>query len=229
MEFDVPILARGESWAIVAKPSGLPIHRSEFVRSGPTLVGVAGRALGQWVDPVHRLDQPVSGCLLLSLDRTRTPALQEALTGGQKQYLALVRGAIPTRDEHVEERPLHIDGDEKAARTVFRPLGASTDPRCTLVLATPQTGRYHQLRRHLRGLDHPILGDTTHGDTRENRRWREAHGLLRLALHCFRLELTLDGEPVSAQAPLPDDLGGLFRRLPLWGEAVERLPALADA
>jgi tRNA pseudouridine65 synthase len=222
----ITVLARSRAWAVVAKPSGLPIHRSEFVRSGPTLVAEAGRLLDAWVDPVHRLDQPVSGCLLLSLDRTVTPKLQEALSRGQKQYLAMVRGAIPSRDPHTEERPLIIEGVEKTAKTVFRPLGSSTDPRCSLVLANPETGRYHQLRRHLRGLDHPILGDSTHGDTRENKRWRDQHGLLRLALHCAQLDLQLDDEVISAQAPLPADLRELFQRMPWWAEACERYPAL---
>ena len=229
MDLHVPVLARSERWAIVAKPSGLPIHRSEFVRRGPTLVGVAGRALDAWVDPVHRLDQPVSGCLLLSLDRSFTSHLQQALTDGQKRYLAMVRGAIPTREEYVEERVLVVEGDEKEARTAFRPLGSSVDPRCSLVLASPATGRFHQLRRHLRGLDHPILGDSTHGDTRVNRLWREEHGLLRLALHCFELDLVIDGEPVLVRAPLPEDLSTLFRRMPWWEEAVRHHPPLGEA
>ncbi len=226
MRIVLPILARGPHWAVVHKPSGLPMHRSELVRRGPTLVGVAGRVLGTRVDPVHRLDQPTSGPVLLSLDRAATPSLQEALTAGRKRYLALVRGAIPTREAYVEERALAVDGVDKDARTTFTPLASCAEPRCSLVMAEPHTGRFHQIRRHLRGLSHPVLGDSTHGDTRVNRTIRD-HGLHRLALHCFELSFEVDGEAITVHAPLPDDLAAL-RALPLWEEAVAHLPLLAE-
>lgn len=225
MLIDLPVLARGPTWAVVHKPSGLPVHRSALVRRGPTLVGVAGRVLGTRVDPVHRLDQPTSGPVLFSLDRTVTPALQRALADGRKRYVALVRGVIPTRDAHVEVRPLAVDGIEKQSETTLTPLASCSEPRCTLVLAEPRTGRFHQIRRHLRGLSHPVLGDSTHGDTRVNKTWRD-HGLHRLALHCFELSLVLDGELVTVQAPLPADLAAVLGGLPLWPEALANLPQL---
>lgn len=224
----LPVLARTERWAVVAKPAGLPIHRSAFVRSGPTLVALAGQQLGVRVDPVHRLDQPVSGCLLFSLDRSATPALQEALATGRKRYVAMVRGHTATREGTLVDRPLVIEGKEKDCATWLQPLGSSREPRCSLVLAEPRTGRYHQIRRHLRGLSHPILGDSMHGDTRENRRWREGpHGLPRLTLHCLELTFAFEGEEHHVVAPLPDDLRTLFSAMPWWGEACEALPQLA--
>ena len=226
VRIDLPILARGERWAVVHKPSGLPVHRSALVRRGPTLVGVAGRVLATRVDPVHRLDQPTSGPVLLSLDRTATPQLQQALTDGTKRYLALVRGAIPTREPHVEQRPLMVEEVEKSAETCLQPLASCREPRCSLVLAEPRTGRFHQIRRHLRGLSHPVLGDSTHGDTRANRSFRD-HGLHRLALHCFELSFTFEGTTTTVHAPLPDDLA-MWTRLPLWPEAVANLPVLRD-
>jgi tRNA pseudouridine65 synthase len=97
------------------------------------------------------------------------------------------------------------------------------------VLAEPRTGRFHQIRRHLRGLDHPILGDTTHGDTRANRAFREGHGLPRLLLHCLQLSFSYGGEQHEVRAPLPDDLRELFGRMPWWAEAVQQLPELEAA
>lgn len=215
---------------MVYKPAGLPVHRSKLVRRGPTLVALAGQVLEQRADPVHRLDQPVSGCLLMSLDRTATAGLQQALSEGRKQYVVMVRGNIPTREPHVVDRPLKVDGAVKDSETWLRPLASSREPRCSLVLAEPRTGRFHQIRRHVRGLDHPVLGDTMHGDTRENRRWREEHGLPRLAMHCLRLSLPNPEEPsgpgIDVVAPLPDDLRELFQRMPWWPEAVAALPAL---
>jgi len=191
-------------------------------------VALAGQVLERRVDPVHRLDQPVSGCLLMSLDRSATPRLQAALAEGQKQYVVMVRGHIPTREPHLVDRPLKVDGVMKESVTALTPLASSKEPRCSLVLAEPRTGRYHQIRRHLRGLDHPVLGDSMHGDTRENRRWREGPGLPRLTMHCLRLRLTPDDDgPIDVVAPLPADLRDLFSAMPWWPEAVAALPALA--
>jgi hypothetical protein len=64
-------------------------------------------------------------------------------------------------------------------------------PRASLVLCRPETGRWHQIRKHLSGLSHPILGDSTHGNSRENRLWREQRGMLpeRTCLHLARIQI----------------------------------------
>jgi tRNA pseudouridine65 synthase len=96
------------------------------------------------------------------------------------------------------------------------------------VLAEPETGRWHQVRRHLRDVSHPILGDSTHGDTRVNRWWRETYGLRRLGLHCFSLDLALDGETIAATCPAPADLVHIWERLPWWNQALAELPGLTS-
>jgi tRNA pseudouridine65 synthase len=223
------VLARGTRWAIVAKPSGLPVHRSAMVRERDTVVRFARRTFGTDVSPVHRLDRATSGCLLLSLDPGATGALQTALTEGRKRYVAFVRGEIASREAVWVDTPMKDpDGITKAARTRATPIASSPDPRCSLVLAEPETGRWHQVRRHLRDLSHPILGDSTHGDTRVNRWWREERGLRRLGLHCLSIALApLDGEVIAATCPVPNDLVRIWERLPWWGEAVAALPELA--
>lgn len=185
-------------------------------------------ALGEHVHPVHRLDRPTSGALLLARRSDVVPALQDCLTAGRKTYLALVRGQADRVDGTWIDRalaPMEGTADPKPARTFVRVLGSAPDPRCSLVLAQPATGRTHQVRRHLRGLDHPVLGDSTHGDIRENRAWRP-RGLHRLALHCARLELPYAGGPIDVVAPLPDDLMTVFGALPFWEEAVGRAGGL---
>jgi tRNA pseudouridine65 synthase len=227
VRIDLPVLARGTRWAVILKPAGLAVHRSALVRTGPTVVGVAGRQFGCRVDPVHRLDQPTSGCLLLSFDRDYTGALQQALAAGSKRYLAMVRGCIPTREPYTESRALAVDGVEKEATTWLQPVASSKDPRCSLVMAEPLSGRFHQIRRHLRGLDHPVLGDTTHGDSRENKRWRPL-GLNRLALHNFEMRLEVEEGPQVIHAPIPADLLALFEGMPWWPEALVNLPLLGS-
>lgn len=219
----IDVLAQGPGWLVVHKPSGLAVHRSARVGDVEETVLDRLAALGVDADPVHRLDRPTSGCLLLSSDPAQTSALQAAQIAGRKRYVALVRGQMAVGAPIAVDQPLtDSKGVLRDARTTVIPLAACPEPRCSLVLAIPHTGRIHQIRRHLRDLSHPILGDSTRGDTRVNRVWREEHGLARLALHCLSLGF---GE-VEVVCPLPPDLLGLLRGLPLWEAAVAALPEL---
>lgn len=223
----IGILGRGERWAIVAKPSGLAVHRSAMVRDRDTVMRYVRRELPT-ASPVHRLDRATSGCLLLSLDPDFTPTLQEALGRGEKRYLAFVRGRVESMAPIAFSNPVKgDDGTYREAETLLAPVGATDEPRCSLVLAVPITGRNHQVRRHLRDLSHPVLGDAVHGDTRVNRWWREQHGLLRLGLHCLSLRLEVGDETVAATCPVPEDLRAIWRRMPWWDDAVRAVPELA--
>lgn len=223
------VLARGDRWMVVDKPSGLAIHRSAMVRDRSTLIGTIRRQLGlDLIDPVHRLDRATSGCLLLSLDPARTSLLHEALRAGSKRYLALVRGMVsPFEPIHYSGALSNEQGSPREAETLFSPIAASEDPRCSLVLAAPLTGRRHQIRRHLRDLSHPVLGDSSHGDTRVNRLWRERYGLDRLALHCLSLDITLPdtGERICVTSPLPSELRWMDT-LPFWPGVLRAMPEL---
>lgn len=220
-------MAEGAGWRVVAKPSGVPVHRSAMVDERNTVVRAARRQFGDGVAPVHRLDRATSGCLLLSDGPAFTKALQDALSTGQKWYVALVRGRVASHDPiRFEKRMKDPEGVEQDAVTVLIPVASSAEPRCSLVLAVPETGRWHQIRRHLRDLSHPVIGDSTHGDTRVNRWWRETFGLSRLALHCLRLSLPHGAGRIEAECPLPPDLAALGR-MPWWDEARAALPALA--
>jgi tRNA pseudouridine65 synthase len=227
MASGIPVVSEGAGWAVVDKPSGLAVHRSAEVRDRHTLMGAAYRQFGREVAPVHRLDRATSGCLLLSLDLSATGALHEALVSGQKRYVALVRGQVVPLEPIVYEQPLSDGrGGTKGAVTVFSPVATCPEPRCSLVLAVPLTGRTHQIRRHLRDLAHPVLGDTRHGDTRVNKVWREEQGLGRLALHCLSIEAEGPTGRISATSPLPEALLSVCRRMPWWPSALASLPEL---
>jgi tRNA pseudouridine65 synthase len=169
---------------VANKPSNLLVHRGWGNDDDVALFRVRD-ALGQRVHPVHRLDRGTSGALLFA----RSPAVAAALSGlferGQieKRYLALVRGAPP--EEGVIDYAIqkNEDGPRVPAVTRFRRVARSPVDRCALVLAIPETGRLHQIRRHLRHIDHPLVGDVKHGSGIVNRHYRATYGLHRLALH----------------------------------------------
>lgn len=218
------MLAQGPDWLVVNKPSGLAVHRSRLVGDRVSLVEVARDQLGLHAHPVHRLDRAASGCLLLALDGAAAARLQIALEQASKRYLVQVRGFFRWDDPFVVRRPMADDkGIQRDAETTVEVLGRAHTPRSSLLRATLHTGRYHQVRRHVRDLSHPVIGDHQHGDTRANRVWREAHGLPRLALHAAHLVVP---DTVDVWAPPPDDLRRVWEAQPWWAEAVAKEPRL---
>ena len=225
------VLLRERDYAVVAKPARLPCHRSEMTNERRTLVSLARARFGERVHLVHRLDRAVSGCLLIAFDPDTTRVLQAALAADDatKTYLAFVRGCFAHDGEVVVDTDVKDDqGQLKSARSVVRALGRGQDPRCSLLEVRPETGRYHQVRRHVRDLNHPILGDGEHGDSRVNRAWREERGLERLGLHCLSLDLPLpDGTRLRTWCPPPEDLARIWSTMPWWPDAVAAEPRLA--
>lgn len=204
---------------VANKPSGLSVHRGWDDDRDVALFRVRD-ALGQHVFPVHRLDKGTSGALLFARSSLVASVLARAFEGGlvDKQYLALVRGTPP--DDGVIDYAIQKSegGPRVAAVTRFRTLGRSTVDRCSLVLAMPETGRLHQVRRHLRHIDHPLVGDVKHGSGVINRHYRTTYELHRLALHASSIAFahpTRPDERVVVTAPLPDDLLTPLRRLGL--------------
>lgn len=214
----LPLLYRDEVLVVVNKPSGLSSHRGMANEHGDYVLTRVRDQVGKRVYLVHRLDRATSGALALVLDPKWVEPLQRAFEEHrvEKRYLAFVRGVIPERVEcdHPLPRGESKRGDRVPAFTTFVRLGVYAD-RYSLVEALPRTGRYHQIRRHLAHLRHPIIGDTTHGDGKENRFFRERFRLMRLCLHAHVLGLPhpVTGAELKFQAPLPDDLATAFQEM----------------
>jgi len=211
----IEVLLRDDAVVVVAKPSGLAVHKG-WAKDDRYAMTVTRDTVGRWVYPVHRLDRATSGALLFAL----SPELAEVLAAQfrahtvAKRYLALVRGVPP--EQLLIDRPLAKDkGDEpRPARTRVERLW-TFERRYSLVAALPETGRQHQIRRHLKGATHPLIGDVRYGKGDHNRLFRERFGLHRLALHAARLSFDhpLSGERVTVTAPIPDDLAGPLRAM----------------
>lgn len=201
------VLFRDTALLVVNKPSGLITHRG-WANDADNALRRARAIAEQYVYPVHRLDRGTSGVLLFALGKDVAGLLGEQLRAGgfRKHYLALVRG-IPAEHVEVDHALAKTPGEErKPAQTSVLRLG--TFERYSLVEARPHTGRPHQVRRHLKHLSHPVLGDTRFGNGEHNRACRTRFALHRLALHAAKLsfEHPLTGERILVRAPLPADL-----------------------
>jgi tRNA pseudouridine65 synthase len=208
------VLYRDEDLLIVAKPAGLVVHRG-WADDEVAVLDLAREAAGAYVYPVHRLDRGASGALAFALSAEAARALQARWTAGEvvKRYLALVRGNPPEAATIDHPIPRSEDGPRVPAVTEVRTLARAG--RYALVEARPQTGRLHQIRRHLKHLSCPLIGDVRYGKGEHNRLFRERHNLHRLALHAWSLTLPhpRTGERVSAVAPVPADLAGALAGL----------------
>jgi tRNA pseudouridine65 synthase len=203
---------------VVAKPSGLMVHRTNISRDKVFLSEILREQLGQRVWTVHRLDRATSGVLLCALDAETAGELGKQFMAGsvEKRYLAIVRGWID--DEGTIDRPLkHEQRGDQASITHYRclarteldePVAPHPTARYSLVDLAPETGRRHQLRRHLNGVAHPIIGDVNHGDRRHNRLFRMKFGSHRLLLHAERLAFDHpeSGHRVTFSTAPPDDV-----------------------
>lgn len=212
------ILWRDEHLVAVYKPAGWLVHRTGLDAHETRFVLQTLRdQLGCHVYPAHRLDKGTCGVLVMALHAQAAQRLGQAFAGQEvrKQYLALVRGWLPDAvevDHALRPDDAPEDAPAQPAQTSLRCLARlewpeAFDPRhaatrVSLVEALPATGRRHQIRRHLKHVAHPIIGDATHGKGPLNRWWAERLGLQRLWLHAHALELAhpMTGEPLRFEA-----------------------------
>ncbi|MBK6415376.1 MAG: pseudouridylate synthase [Thermomonas sp.] len=206
----LPVLYADDTLAVVSKPAGLMVHDSALARGETDFA--ADRLREQFGKPiflVHRLDRATSGCLLLAFDRETASALGKILMSGEvaKDYWAVCRG-WPAEQRFVVDHPL--DGGpgkplKKPAQTAFEvlatcelsvPSAGFETSRYALLQASPLTGRFRQIRRHLKHLSHHLIGDSSHGDGRHNRNFRML-GIHRMLLHARRLAFV----PAHRRAP----------------------------
>lgn len=208
------LLHRDDRLAAFAKPSGLLVHRG-WGDDDTVAVDLARAAMGVRVHPAHRLDRATSGVLLFALDPECAAALGRAFEAGlvRKTYLALVRGVAPEEGVIDNPVPKTEGGPRVPAVTAFRRRHAGE--RWSLVEARPRTGRLHQIRRHLKHISHPIVGDVNYGKGDINRLFRERYDLRRLALHAAEIGFLhpFSGEEITIRAPLPPDLEDPFTKL----------------
>jgi len=234
------VLHRDAEFAVVAKPAGLMAHASPMARGEDDFLVDRLRAqFARDVVLVHRLDRATSGCVLIAFDREMAAALgaQFMRRTVEKSYLAVCRGWPD--ESGVIDHPL--DGGpgkplKKPAVTAYRrlatgelaePTGAFPSSRYALLACTPDTGRWRQIRRHLKHIFHHLIGDTSHGDGRHNRTFR-MRGVHRMLLHAHTLAFDhpRTGERIAISAPLDAEFE---RALELFGWAPGLVACAAKA
>lgn len=199
----------------------------------PFLLQALRDQLGIFLYPIHRLDRPTAGLVIFGLHRAAASELGRLFQSRQvtKHYQALVRGFVDgsfTVDLPLDDQVDHWLSTETEGGTIqpatenkprsleaiteFRtlerleidwPTSEFATSRFTLLEIQPLTGRWHQIRRHLNHVAHPVIGDHRHGDHRWNQRFYERTGVYRMLLTSMRLDFRhpFTQEPMSLWVP----------------------------
>ena len=234
------ILFQDDHLVAVHKPAGLLVHRSMIDRHETQFaLQLVRDQLGRRVYPVHRLDKPTAGVLVFALSAEIARQMMETLMadGVSKTYHAVVRGHTqqdglidyPLREQldKMSDAQARQDKPPQEAVTAYERLatvelphavGRYPSSRYSLLRLLPQTGRKHQLRRHLKHIFHPIVGDTTHGDGRHNQFFRDHFACRRLLLAATGMAFThpVTQAPLDIRAPLDAEFQRILAALG-WG------------
>jgi len=229
------ILYQDEYLVAINKPSGLLVHKSPIDKHETRFaLQVVRDQIGKYVYPIHRLDKPTSGVLLFALSKEIAQVMSEAFRQNEvkKQYITIVRGYVDEQGvidhplkqmlDTKEEKRLGITKEEQEAQTYYERLCIVELPyavsrylvaRYSLVKLVPQTGRKHQLRRHMKHIHHHMIGDTKHGRGEHNKLFREKFDCHRLLLHATQIRFVhpIDKEILVIKAPLDTMFQKIFK------------------
>lgn len=211
----IAVLYEDARCAVVDKPAGLMAHASAMARGEDDfLVDRLRVQFGRPVHLVHRLDRATSGCLLVAFDPEAAAELGARFMSREvgKDYLAVCRGwpdasilvdhPLDGGPGKPEKKPAVTAIDVLGTGELALPSAQHPTSRYALLRCSPHTGRYRQIRRHLKHLHHHLVGDSSHGDGRHNRHFRML-GVHRMLLHAWRLRFTRPGDgAVDVVAPL---------------------------
>lgn len=220
---DLPIkIAFEDSDVTVAdKPCGMPAHPSFSHRGDTVANALAFRYQGSpyVFRPVNRLDGDTSGLMLTANNHLAAVKLYSAMTGGKigKMYIAYLSAPPPEDygvidlymkrcDQSIITRRVASHDEEGARRavTVYKKIFTNEKTGETAVIASPVTGRTHQLRVHFSAIGCPLVGDYLYGRIDER--------IARHALHAAYLSFPhpKDGETVHVFSELSDDIRALM-------------------
>ena len=224
---ELEIIYEDDTLVAINKPHGLLVHRTPLAKDATEFaLQLLRDRLGYHIYPSHRLDRKTSGVLLFAKTPEDNTAVSKLFQDKQvdKSYLAIVRGF--TEKSGTIDYSLTADGksykeavtDYKTIRQFEIPVafGLHQTSRYSLVELAPKTGRFHQLRKHMAHIFHPIIGDRPHGCNKQNRLWKDVHGMDKMFLHAQSLEMEY---PANRQLRIEAPKSAAFRKALAFLEA----------
>jgi 23S rRNA pseudouridine1911/1915/1917 synthase len=230
---ELPILFEDNALLVVNKPPGIVVNRADSVKmetvqdwaaaylgiAKPEGVSLENESFYDRAGIVHRIDKETSGCLVIA----KTPEVFLTLQAYfkertvKKAYLALCHGKIVPEDGEIrapvgrlpwnrERFGIVPGGKDAVTRYHVRESFVRDGEPLTFVELFPETGRTHQIRVHLKYINHPIVGDLQYAGrktSRDDREWAP-----RVMLHAWKIAFMhpTNGSSVAIEATMPDDM-----------------------
>ncbi len=214
-DLQIQIIFEDEFIQVIDKPSGLTVNRGETTKGQDT---VEDWAPDKFI--AHRLDKDTSGLLLLAKTSEALDNLHAQFKNREviKKYLALVHGVVSpaegTINAPIERSPFNrmhfgVFPGGREAVTTYRTY--KTYKAYTLLELTPKTGRTHQIRVHMKYINHPLVSDPIYGGRKNIQ--ADLKFCPRLFLHATYLKIKhpRTGEQMVFESPLPLDLEDVLR------------------
>ena len=230
-EIPINIVYEDDHIAVINKPSDMIVHPAQKIYSG-TLVNAIlyhfkNLSNMESIRPgiVHRLDKDTSGLIII----TKTNEAYENMVkmfqekSMKKTYLAICKGNFGNKEGRIEnligrdpferKRMAVVETNGKIAITNYKVINEVQD--FSLLKVNIETGRTHQIRVHMKSLNHPILGDETYGTVSKL--------ISRQMLHAYMLEFNhpITGKLIKVVGELPEDFKGVAKKLKLNLEKVD--------
>jgi len=196
------------------KPSGVSVHPGRNMKKPSLIEGIKYYGEKSGFEPflVHRLDKETSGVLIVAKSRNMARELGELVSSRnvEKNYIALVFGRVQGQRVRIDTQ---IDGQEAVSIIMPARVYKTSVGYITLVKVKIETGRKHQIRKHLAAKGFPVVCDNDHGDFRLNREFAKRYGLKRHFLHCESMVFSFGGRHYNIHAPLSEDLSIVLKLL----------------
>lgn len=208
------IIYEDEHCIAINKPCAIMVHPTKITEDKVFLMQLLRDQIQQRVYTVHRLDRPTSGVLLFgkSSEAAAFFSAQFREQKVKKEYRAIVRGFLeekgminyPIANKKYAEPQRAVTLYKRISQTVYpAAIGPYESSRYSYLQLFPQTGRRHQLRRHLAHLRHPIIGDKRYGDINHNKYFVENLDCKNLLLHALSMKIEVtEGKSIELFAPL---------------------------
>ena len=236
MNNPLPVLYEDENYIAVNKPPELLVHKTDLCRDRIAALQIVRDQIGgAHVYPTHRLDRGTCGVLLFakSPEANRFAATQFENREVRKSYLTVIRG-WPKEESGIEDSPIKKENGEKVNaishfKVIFKvdypyPVSKFPTSRYSMIRVFPKTGRMHQIRRHMRRISGPVIGDSNYGDTVHNHFFRDHLSIKNLFLFAESLSFkTIDGKEICVNCPLPTHFEEVMKKFK-WEK--ELLPSI---
>ena len=218
------ILYEDDALLVLNKPSGLAVHGGSGIKFGLIEALRLIRPKTDYFELAHRIDRETSGCLIVAKKRSSLRYLQEQMRNRRisKVYRALATGKWPRGIKRIDlplmafeqktgEKIVRVNPKGKKSVTIFSVMKRYRN--FTLLEASLETGRTHQIRVHAQHIGCPLAGDSKYGLDDINKDIRKS-GLKRMFLHAFKIGFSLPcGKNIFIEAPMPSDLSEHLMKL----------------